>query len=237
MIKILNRIPNENESYSLNLQFNISDNENGINFEFKLNNKDYNVFLEYKKYNGKIIEILLTTVDIINELKVNEIFNIVTQNTGTKNTPKSKADRYIARIIFEPNNQNIIIALFDLVKIDTNYEVIKYSNKEYSTTGIMKENSLYFSEILKKRKIKAKLISNTDIYSSISYLESQIDLLTKIILSLEKENNEYKEMLKEADKYSILNIKSKDKIIEEFKNDKAKIRKLQKEYYSEKANS
>ena len=84
---------------------------------------------------------------------------------------------------------------------------------------------------LKHQHIKSLI----DPLSSIAYLEDQVDILYKIInILLEKTNtdvSEYKQILDTVDQYSVSKIKSLDKINSEIKEDKSKIRAIQKEYY------
>ena len=73
------------------------------------------------------------------------------------------------------------------------------------------------------------MMANLDIYDTVTYLESQVDALTKIALG--NDSDDVKAVLTAADEHSVFNIKSKEKMIDEMHKDKAKIRSLQKEYY------
>lgn len=73
------------------------------------------------------------------------------------------------------------------------------------------------------------MMANLDIYDTVTYLESQVDALTKIALG--NNSDDVKAVLTAANEHSVFNIKSKEKMIDEMHKDKAKIRSLQKEYY------
>ena len=74
-------------------------------------------------------------------------------------------------------------------------------------------------------------MKSVDIYNTVTYLESQVDALTRLILQLTNSNSEAAKILRKADKYSVLDIKDKDKILQELETDKKNVRDMQKEYY------
>jgi hypothetical protein len=88
---------------------------------------------------------------------------------------------------------------------------------------------------------KQTIIGNPiDMSKSITYLESQVDILYKILNSIVAKTNidvsEFKSVIDAIDANSVLNIKTQDKIVEELNTDKAEIRRLQKQYYESKHN-
>lgn len=89
--------------------------------------------------------------------------------------------------------------------------------------------SPYYTKRAENIRKKWDMMANLDIYDTVTYLESQVDALTKIALG--NNGEDVKDVLKAADEHSVFNIKSKEKMINEMHKDKAKIRSLQKEYY------
>lgn len=88
-----------------------------------------------------------------------------------------------------------------------------------------------FNDLFKKRTYKMELMQKVDIYNTIAYLEAQVDVLTRIILSNKAGHDENLiDSLEKADKYSVLNIKPREYVNQEF-DAKKKMRELQEEYY------
>ena len=99
----------------------------------------------------------------------------------------------------------------------------------------------YVSINLKKDEILIKLnedaerndiIEDIDIYNTVAYLEAQVDALTRLVLKLTDKDTDEVNILKEADKYSVLDIKTTDNMIKEFKEDKGNARKRQTAFYT-----
>ena len=103
-----------------------------------------------------------------------------------------------------------------------------------SMTNAFCKASIEYPEAIKPFFSKTEMIEKVDIYNSVTYLESQVDILTRMMLKLYNENDELKSLLSEADRYSVLDIKSHDSILREIADDKKNIRELQKEYYDKK---
>ena len=89
--------------------------------------------------------------------------------------------------------------------------------------------SPYYTKRAEHIRKKWDMMANLDIYDTVTYLESQVDALTKIALG--NNSDDVKAVLTAANEHSVFNIKSKEKMIDEMHKDKAKIRSLQKEYY------
>lgn len=106
--------------------------------------------------------------------------------------------------------------------------------EDYSHTKAMKEYSEYGKNILEKVKKKSALLGNLDNGNSIAYLEAQVDVLTRYVLNKHMndiDDEELRAILLAANSHSILDIKSKEKLIEEMKH-KAHTRQEQLKYYA-----
>lgn len=219
------------------VKYDIKAKENGLHVIFATASnaygKLYEVELDYGEYAGKIIEISLVRSDVVDELKVYPVFHRVVQQTCIQNSGRSKMDKGIARIVFDSACRNIVVALLQDSDDIPGCENIVYDLQERSTTGMMVEHSEYFAEVFRKRKTKANMINQVDIYATITYLESQVDALTRIVLTLAPEGEE-KRILDLANQYSVLDVKKADAIIKEIQQDKGDIRRLQRVYYDAK---
>lgn len=96
---------------------------------------------------------------------------------------------------------------------------------------IMMQCSPYYKNRAEHFNKKCDVMKSVDIYNTVTYLESQVDALTRLILQLTNSNSEAAKILRKADKYSVLDIKDKDKILQELETDKKNVRDMQKEYY------
>ena len=75
------------------------------------------------------------------------------------------------------------------------------------------------------------MLGNVDQRDSVSYLEAQVDILTRLVLALHEGNDSpLTEILKLADQNSVLDIKNTDALVKEFISKKAWVRKVQKDY-------
>lgn len=117
-----------------------------------------------------------------------------------------------------------------------------YKNAEYIKleSGVWKsyilqlmEHSDFCKKKIEKYVVKREnIIEWTDIYNTVTYLESQVDALTRLVLQLTNKECDEVNILKEADKHSVLDIKTIDNIKNEFVEDKANARKRQTNFYT-----
>lgn len=216
------------------VKYILKEDESGIELSFTvrpIHDNTYKVRFDYDQYAGKIIEIALVTTDKVNELKVYPIYDTVVQSSFLQN--KSVSDIRIARVVFDETCENTIVLLCKDSDDILGFENIVFDRKKESAVGVLASHSEYFANKLRRRKVKAEMINKVDIYATITYLESQVDALTRLVLTLAPECEE-KSILQWADIHSVLNIKSSATMIEELKNDKGKIRELQRRYYDAK---
>lgn len=132
-------------------------------------------------------------------------------------------------------NENI----FD-VENDT-YELNKLDYTVMNVDGFFCRYSQEYADLFNDWKLKYSNITGmTSISDSVAYLEEEVDLLYKILnvlltrFSSEIDISEYKELLDTINSNSVINIKSKDKILNDLKTHKNRVRNLQENYYKEK---
>lgn len=177
---------------------------------------------------------------------------ISSENTGTRSGYSALQVAYNIGFahpfinVFRNGNEFYVLTYTVPVR-NTNLNIIKRYEKCH-TMQILKQYC--DGELLRKKEIfgyKSKnIIFAIEPADTLSYLEPQVDILGKILFTLlGKIDGSVKENLKQeipeletieqvfAD-YSVLNIKSVDKCLEEM-NTKAKVRRLQQDYYNYKA--
>ena len=92
-----------------------------------------------------------------------------------------------------------------------------------------------------KKDAKSDLFMDVDLPNSLSYLEAQMDFISKTVFflmeqfpGLKEQLNGYEDYKKAILKNSVLNIKDNTNCVEEIIKNKAKVRKAQKTYYQNK---
>ena len=133
----------------------------------------------------------------------------------------------IARIVFEQDQ--IYCHLQGNIEDISNFENIHIGNDEFSSDQLL-ANSALFKQIRKRYSAKTELLHGVSIFDSISYLECQLDLVTKVLLQnkdLLQQSEELK-LLEEYDQQSVTLIK--ENIKDEVKN-KYNVRQQQAKYY------
>lgn len=230
----------------------IEEIDGGINFILDLTecyvNKKYSIQLMYNDWKGKVAQLKVMDSYKRMELISMEIFNLISPRTYSDNNAAHWPDANIIKVFFNEDCSKISILLVQPnVKFSESilkkYLVISLDRDTKSGTEWMIEKNEHFRSVIEKRKIKTNVILNNDIYNSISYLEAQLDSVTKLLLKVidkynidisnDTELSNAMSAVSEANKYSVLDIKPIDKILEEF-NNKKQMRELQKKYYEEK---
>lgn len=170
-------------------------------------------------------EIMLRESNKPGELSIYPIFDYVDRTTRLKNVQYS--GKKIARIVLDSN----IIWVYLAIPCD---EVSGFENElidnSQSSTGILLSKCNWLKTHYSKLSTKANLINTIDSNRSLAYLEAQVDILTRILISLAPESN-LLQILKLADTYSVLNIKPLADISNEFSHNKSKLRDRQEIYY------
>ena len=88
---------------------------------------------------------------------------------------------------------------------------------------------------MKLYRLKSAMLGEVDQRDSMSYLEAQVDILTRVILAVLPDNKDVLvELLRKADARSVLNIKDRASLEKEFVVKKDWVRKVQKDYYEAK---
>lgn len=103
--------------------------------------------------------------------------------------------------------------------------------------GYMAEHSEFAQRIMTHLWSKHQnTVKWMDVYSNMAYLEAQVDALTRLVLKLAGDKyagTDEVAILAEADKYSVLDIKTADNMLKEFKEDKGNVRRRQTNLYTD----
>lgn len=234
MIKLIKKKPflNEEGEPILDVLYNINCEDNILKFHFESKDSrllyntsldnDFEINLENNR--GKILEVYveythsygITTCEIY---ELNCIYNVLSRINN---------EHYdLARVSISNDLEDVCIYLTHR----TNYEAPDMENivvdECVTKAGALRNFSQFYYDKAERYKLKYQLISKIDIYNTISYLEAQVDSLTKLVLSLldkekltDEEKDNLSSILTESDKFSVLDNKSINDILKEFSNKK-----------------
>lgn len=210
-----------------NMFVNISENNDNITVNYKLNKDDNYTDIIIPKEVGKCYDLVTARLDTSDNVRLVPVYDKITfinYSTGIAFPPTTQK---IVRIVFNENDV-LVYAYFRCDDI-SGVENIEPDNTKTMTGNII-EHSDWVKDIFPKLKNKGNFLANIDFYKTLAYLEAQVDLLTRIVLQ-NTNNNELSEVLKYADDNSVLNIKPLDDIKNEFVNGKNILRDKQEKYY------
>lgn len=219
-----NSAPNK---YTLKL----TDNILSLSITTQFNAKDINasIDIDLTQYDTKAFEVMLRENDKSIGLDCYEIMRYVDRDTALKNVAYNGCK--IARGYVE-NGEAVVLLLKECDPIDGfENEAI---DRSLSSTGWLLNKCPNLAERYTKLKKKASMLNNVDLYRSVSYLEAQVDLLTRIVLKLtEGQDIEGRSVLMKADENSVLGIKPSEALLLEFTENKKYIREIQEKYYED----
>ena len=209
---------------NLYCEFLLVNDSNPIEKQFLLNLKDYA---------GLCIEVTLQQLDEKNKLVICPAFTTYSYANRLANKVIGGADKRVLRIFINETGDDCDV----LLMIESTKEVPNFENVlipfGLTYAQIMVNHSKYGKTIYDKVKKKSALLGNLDNGNSIAYLEAQVDVLTRYVLNKHMndiDDEELRAILIAANEHSILDIKSKDKLIEEMTH-KAHTRQEQLKYY------
>ena len=134
----------------------------------------------------------------------------------------------IARVFIPKDEDCALILLEQPTNIeDSLFECVPFDSSSYTKSGIMIDNSKEFLQLIKRHIRKRDTICRLDIYNTVTYLESQVDALTRLVIDLAG-NRQYAnqdsasalKVLQTANKYNVMDVKPIDKILDEINDDK-----------------
>ena len=212
--------------------FNINFDNNILTLEVTTNfrNKEFtrSISMDLNNTENKAFEVMLKADSQKVDLSTYEIYNFVHRYSGLKDFQVD--GKQIAKLVID-NETNTVWLLLCIKCNDINGFENEILGREVNSTIELVSKCKWLQERVEAIKKKSAMINNVDYYNSISYLEAQVDLLTRIILS-STDTSELINLLKNADENSVLNIKPLSDIQNEFIISKANLRRKQEEYYN-----
>src|SRR5574344_957798 len=177
--------------------YSIKEINEGIEFTINAEgyiNKNYNIKLMYSDWAGKCLLLGIRESYTRLEMKVFEIFNKVSDGTFDNRLHVIYPDANLIKIIFNKDCSEIIVLNIQDFLMESEDIIKKYSlelldRDKKSGTEYLCEKSSYLKSIIEKRKIKEKIIIKNDPYNTITYLEEQLDAVTRLLLEVCKTNN------------------------------------------------
>lgn len=149
---------------------------------------------------------------------------------------RSKIKVRLFRIFVHENLEDSIIQIHNAHEAIPGFEDIVEDGDFQLRMYNMARRDEKLEHVLKMHRLKSKMLGCVDQRDSVSYLEAQVDILTRLVLALHKDDHSsLTNILREADKNSVLTIKGEEALANEFTKKKAWVRTVQKDYYEEKA--
>lgn len=188
--------------------------------------------VEYADFPRQLSEIVLLNNRGENRARIRPVLDKVTPYQFLQRYP-SKKDAQVFAWFFIDGSDCWFMPLVPCEDIE-GVENVVIDGKQEHFISALGTRSPAFAEAFTKYRAKQYMINHTDVYASISYMEAQLDALTRIVLAGLADGNPYKPILEAADAHSVLDIKDAGKAVAELNADKAAVRALQKQYYKNK---
>lgn len=215
------------------IEYSIVKTDDGISISFKGVVRDCKINetldLPFNTYKGKVLQVSLQWTYTC-ELRVSPMYEMTSRYYSA--SANQNEEYKLCRVSIAPDCKDVVIFLekaTDYICPDANNVVV--SKDTITKTQIIQQYSPFYKERCDYIHKKVTMMKSVDIYNTVTYLESQVDALTRLVLQLTNSNSEAAKILRKADKYSVLDIKNEDKILQEFETDKKNVRDMQKEYY------
>lgn len=178
--------PYDPDQHSRQSIYNIVEKDNALSFEYKVEEYCGQIVLDSILYQGRVIDLIAVNNDGFTHTYV---VDLLTQDPINR----IAGGKRVARIVFD---QRPLIGLCGrCTDIDKASNVHIKDDKQI--TDYLLENEL-FAKTFKAYKAKTKLFHELRIFDSISYLETQVDLLTRIVLKTGGKSEEVKLLKKFA---------------------------------------
>lgn len=215
--------------------YNIEETDLELKFTFNCNffgnNKVLSCSFNKNESKGKCYQVNFYRFDTDGELLITEAFKSLSSDDFSKSGSSSSV-KGLLKLVIDPEG-DIVVFLVQRYKAIDGFDCIEVDTKTKSIIGYLCEHNSWFANYFQLYRKKGEFLKQVDVYNSVSYLEAQVDVLTRALLELLPDGNSYKEVLRKADSYSVLNIKPIEDIDKEFTESKKKFRDNQEGYYFE----
>lgn len=195
------------------------------------------VNIDLKQWVGKLVEFRIVMTEKGFELiHFNLLKNYAIAN-GMPAAPDSRREmrlRVFRIFVNEDIDNSIIQVMSGHEEIEGFEDIVEDGDIELRMYNLVRRDT-QADFALKMARLKCEMLGVVDQRDSVSYLEAQVDILTRLVLALHQDSkSSLIEILRKADEHSVLNIKDADALSKEFTAKKAWVRTVQKEYYEAK---
>jgi hypothetical protein len=145
------------------------------------------------------------------------------------------AGRKIAVAVKEENGDVFVCLLLDAKEVTSNADETLFFDRSETDNARMIEHSPCYAKRWRDMSVKAPFLSGVDIYNSASYMEAQLDTVTRLLLSIlpPEADADLKAVLEAADGHSVLGIKDAAAVKAQMETEKAAFRAKQIKYYED----
>lgn len=224
---ILHRSYDEKKNGPIKRQYEVFESDQNIIIKYFLveQNRRGEVQLKKSEWQGKCVDIWSTTDSSLKTISVTR--DLLEQDPFERIAFREPYYYKIARIVFD--NDQIYCHLQGQVESIPGFENQIIDENDFSS-NVLLEKSQLFQKIKKQYKAKSDLLHGVSAFNSLSYLECQLDLVTKILLQNKEllQQTPELELLEQYDQQSVTLIK--ENIESEIEN-KYKVREQQAKYY------
>ena len=195
------------------------------------------VNIDLNKWVGKLVEARIEMTDQGYELLVFDALKNYSLNNGmpaTKETRLSVRYRLFRIFVHENIDDSIIQIFWGHEAIEGFEDIVEENEVDLRLRNLVQADS-GVAKLMKLHRLKSAMLGEVDQRDSVSYLEAQVDILTRLVLELHKDDTSpLVNILRQADEQSVLAIKGADALSQEFLKKKAWVRTVQKDYYEAK---
>lgn len=193
--------------------------------------------IDLNKWVGKLVEARIGMTDKGFELVVYDALKNYSIGNGMPGVSeiRSATKHRVFRIYVKENIDDSLIQLFKGHEAIEGFEDIVEDGDPQVRMYNLARRDPEIGKLIRKSRLKCDMLGVVDQRDSVSYLEAQVDILTRLVLELHQgDTRPLTEILRKADEHSVLNIKDEDALVNEFVSKKAWVRTVQKDYYEAK---
>lgn len=192
---------------------------------------------DLSKWVGKLVEFRVTMTEKgyelihFDQLKNYSIANGMPATSDGRRSVRCR----VFRVFVNSNIDESIIQVFSGHEAIEGFEdIIEDGEIELRMYNLIRRDE-QAAHALAMARLKSAMLGVVDQRDSVSYLEAQVDILTRLVLELHKDDERsLTQLLRKADEFSVLNIKDEDALAAEFTSKKAWVRTVQQDYYEAK---
>jgi hypothetical protein len=204
----------------------------GVRGEINERQVDQQIAVTMDAYKGHVLEVVLLDALAKDAIALRTVYDKVTPDSLVFNQAYNN-NVLLAKIVIPPDDEDIVVALTRDAEQVIGIQA-EFLDRTRTVTGDLWDKSPYYQKVFTKYKVKASLIQKVDVYNSVSYIEAQVDVLTRALLDILPAGHPLYAYLKEADQKSSLTAEAPEKILHKLYGDKGAFRAKQAKYRQDK---